>query len=103
PPEPLHREKVFAGLVDHDPTHPAEGMPTHVVPTRLLMPVACQHQVVLKAKVLQTVRDGSEELLQERTLRFSEVRASVWHSGNLPKEIPRARAAERQAQQRRPR
>src|SRR5262245_7387401 len=24
PPEPLHREEVFAGLIDHDPTHPAE-------------------------------------------------------------------------------
>src|SRR5262249_38290559 len=83
PPEPLHPEKVFPGLVDHDPTHPAEWMPKHVVPTRLLMPVACQHQVVLKAKALQTARNGSEELLQDRTLRFSEVRASVWHFGNL--------------------
>ena len=53
------------------------------------MPVARKHQVVLKTKVLQTVRDGSEELLQQRPLRFSEVRASVWHSVNRLKDIAR--------------
>src|ERR1700729_4310413 len=68
--------------MDHDSTHPTERMPKNKVPARVLMPVARQQKVVHKTKVLQTVCDGSEELLQKWALRFSEVRASIWHTGN---------------------
>src|SRR5205814_2349859 len=79
PPEPLHREEVIAGLVDHDSAHPAQRVPKHEVPAGLLVPVARQQKVMLKAKVLQAACNRGEELLQQRALRLSEVRASVWH------------------------